>query len=747
MEKISGYITSIVYRNPDNGYTVCGFMTDDTEETIVGFLPDAGEGEMLEVEGEWTIHKVYDRQFKVSSYKTITPEDEAGMIRYLGSGIIKGIGPTLAKRIVDEFGTDSFRVIEEEPERLERIKGISLSKAREIGILMQEKRGYRDCMIYLQKYGIGNTLAIKLYNKYGDRIYKIIQDNPYKLAEEVNGVGFKTADDIAAKVGFAPDSDYRIRSGILYTLLLALNQGHIYLPREILIPRAADVLSVPPEAVEPHIMNLVVDKKLVIRTNGEGDDREVCVYAAPNFYAERQIAGMLRNLSGAMNEVGMESEKRLRNTVNEIADAEGVVLDPLQEEAVINAIRNGISIITGGPGTGKTTTIKTLLGYFSRERMDIALAAPTGRAAKRMTEATGYEAKTLHRLLELNAAPDEELHISGFGRNEDNPLEFDAIIVDEMSMVDIFLMQALLKAVEPGTRLILVGDADQLPSVGPGQVLKDLIESNCFPVTRLETVYRQAGSGDIVLNAHRINKGEMIEPDNQSKDFFLLKRSDSTRILANMAELVMTNLPPYVGATPFDIQVLTPMRKGALGVEALNRYLQGKLNPPEYGKREHQYGEITFREGDKVMQIKNNYKLEWTIFGKYNIPTDSGLGVFNGDMGRITKIDTGASELTVEFDDSRVVVYNFSDLDELELAYAITVHKSQGSEYSAVVMPLLSGPTHLFSRNLLYTGITRAKKCLVILGELSTVHEMIANNDENRRFSGLRDRIIEVMSD
>lgn len=739
MEIIKGYVSQIRFRNADNGYTVISFQTDEAEETAVGNFMSVSEGEMLELTGDWVIHKIYDKQFKVASYKSIQPEDEAAIIRYLGSGIIKGIGPTLAKRIVDEFGKDTFRIMEEEPEMLEKIKGITLRKAQEIGVLMLEKRGYRDAMVFLGKYGIGNALAIKIYSFYEDRIYKIIQENPYRLSEDIEGVGFKTADEIATRMGIKSDSDYRIQSGILYTLLLATQQGFMYLPMNILIDKASEILEISKEGIRPQIENLTMDRKLIIK----GED----VYSPSNYYCEQSVAGLLRNVAVDFFENSKFDDTQLAKRIDEITDRNGIVLDSLQHQAIVDAVKNGVSIITGGPGTGKTTTIRTLIEYFDEEGQDIALAAPTGRAAKRMTEATGYEAKTLHRLLEVGGGIDDNRNDAGFERNQDNPLEYDVIIVDEMSMVDIFLFRALLKAMPAGARLIMVGDANQLPSVGPGQVLRDLIESQCFNVTSLEKIYRQAGSGDIVVNAHKINHGEQLICDNKSKDFFLLERNDTAKILTNIVELITKSLPPYVDAEPLDIQVLTPMRKGSLGVVALNKYLQEQLNPKDNKKKEHLYGETIFREGDKVMQIKNDYQIEWEVLGKYNIPIDAGVGVFNGDSGRISKIEEDNSSLTVIFDDSRQVRYSFNMLEELELAYAITIHKSQGSEYGAVIMPLLSGPRQLMNRNLLYTGVTRAKKCLVIVGSNDTVQEMIQNDEENLRYSGLKDKIIDIFEE
>ena len=738
METIKGYVSSLRYRNPDNGYSVLSFIVDETEETVVGNFLSVSEGEMLEVTGDWIIHPVYDKQFKATSYKSVQPEDEISILRYLSSGIIKGIGPTMAKRIVDEFGADSFSIMEEQPEMLERIKGISLKKAQEIGIIMQEKKGFRDAMVYLQQFGIGNNLAIKIYSYYEDRIYKIMQENPYRLAEDIPGVGFKTVDEIAGRIGVKTDSEYRIQSGILYTLSLATGQGFMYLPMDVLREKASEILEVSEDDIAPQISNLAIERKVIIK--------ETAVYNPQNYYAETSAAGILRTLCLEYFEDDTEDEEAIIDAITLVAKKHDVILDPLQVEAVKKAAMNGVSIITGGPGTGKTTTIKTLIEFFLSEGMDLALAAPTGRAAKRMTEATGYEAKTLHRLLELNGALEDDRDSAGFNRNEDNPLDVDVVIVDEMSMVDIFLFRALLKAIPPGARLIMVGDAYQLPSVGPGQVLRDLLESECFPVTELKTIFRQEGSGDIVINAHRINHGESVVIEKGSRDFFFLERNDVSKIMLNIVELITKSLPPYVNAKPFDIQVLTPTRKGNLGVIALNRYLQNALNPPDKSKAEHYYGDEVFRVGDKVMQIRNNYQAEWEVLGNFNIPIDAGVGVFNGDCGRIVKIDEDDSSLTVEFDDARQVTYPFNALDELELAYAITVHKSQGSEYGAVVMPIFRGPRQLMNRNLLYTGVTRAKKCLVMVGNSEALQEMIENNQENLRYSGLKSRIIEMFA-
>lgn len=739
MDNIIGYVDHIVYQNSDNGYTVMTLVAEGEELTCVGMCKGLGQGENISAEGEYIEHPVYGRQFKIQTYETVAPTDRAGMERYLGSGAIRGVGEALAARIVKKFGDDTFRIIEEEPERLAEVKGISERKAQEIAVQMEEKKDLREALVYLQQYGISNTLAVKIYNTYGMEMYSVMRENPYRLAEDVSGVGFRIADEIAGRIGIHTDSDYRIRSGILYTLLQAVGEGHCFLPLELLLRRASELLGVSEENIRPQVDNLIMDRKLVAK----GD----AVFAAAYYYAELNCANMLRNLNIPMLEAENlpAQDMAIRKRLERMADNLSMELDELQLKAVEESIKNGLFILSGGPGTGKTTTINMIIRYFESEGMDIFLAAPTGRAAKRMTEATGFEAKTIHRLLELNSAlSDDDTRRASFERNQENPLEADVVIIDEMSMVDIQLFQALLKAILPGTRLILVGDVDQLPSVGPGQVLRDLMNSEAFPMVTLEKIFRQAGESDIVVNAHRINKGEQIALDNKSRDFFLLERNDVNVIYKHMIQLIREMLPKYVNATPFDIQVLTPMRKGSLGCETLNGILQRYLNPADPHKKEHSYGNTVFREGDKVMQIKNNYQLEWEIVGRYNIPIDKGMGVFNGDMGRVLEINETMSTLLVEFDDGRRVNYPFSGLEELELSYAITIHKSQGSEYPAVILPLLGGPRMLFNRNLLYTGITRARNCVTILGSSETVRNMIDNVSENRRYTALESRIREI---
>ena len=742
-ETVNGYVDHIIYRNKDNGYTVLVLICEEEELTCVGIFSDIAEGENIEAYGEFTDHPTYGRQFQVKSFEEKAPQDEVAIERYLGSGAIKGIGIALAARIVRRFKEDTFRIIEEEPERLSEIKGISERKAREIADQMIEKRDMREAFVFLQQYGISNTLAVKIYDKYGMGLYGIMKENPYRLAEDISGVGFKIADEIASKIGIHTDSDYRIRSGILYVLLQGTGEGHTYLPLGLLAERTAMLLGLSEKSIEPQIQNLAMDKKLVIKLKGD----EKCVYASSYYYAELKCARMLHDLNVSMEENLLPSEEeKMDRILIAMEEQQGLFLDELQRTAVKTSISHGLMILSGGPGTGKTTTINTIIRFFESEGLDILLAAPTGRAAKRMTEATGFEAKTIHRLLEMNGAMEEGRN-ARFERNEENPLEADVIIIDEMSMVDIHLFEALLSAVSVGTRLIMVGDRNQLPSVGPGQVLHDLIESGSFPVVILKKIFRQAGESDIVVNAHKINDGEKISFDNKSRDFFLLERNDANVIYKHMIQLIREKLPPYVDAVPYDIQVLTPMRKGALGVETLNSILQKYLNPPSSDKKEHQTGERLFREGDKVMQIKNNYQLTWEIRSRYGIPIDKGMGIFNGDMGVIKEIRENAQSLTVEYDEHRLIEYPFSSLDEIELAYAITIHKSQGSEYPAVILPLLSGPKMLFNRNLLYTAVTRARKCVTILGSSKTVQEMIDNAKENRRYTGLSDRIKEIEGD
>lgn len=730
-ERVEGYIDHIIFRNEDNGYTVFSLICEGEELTCVGFFDYIHEGESIEASGSYTEHVSYGQQFKVDSYEVKILQDALAIERYLGSGAIRGIGVALAARIVRRFGEDTLRIMEEEPERLAEVKGISAKGAREISAQIEEKADMRKAMIFLQQYGISVTLGLKIYQKYGSRMYGILQENPYKLAEDIDGVGFKVADDIAGKIGIETNSEYRVKSGLFYVLGLAANQGHTYLPQKVLVEKTAQILGVEEELIEKCIMDLLIDRKLI--------KKDEAVYASVYYHLELDTARMLKELSISIK----EDEKSSEDILKGIEEQNHTRLDDLQRKAVLGAVSNGLMVITGGPGTGKTTTIHTILKYFEAEGLDILLAAPTGRAAKRMTETTGYEAKTIHRMLELSGGVEGSGQRVCFERNRENPLEADVIIIDEMSMVDIYLMHALLSAICVGTRLILVGDVDQLPSVGPGRVLADIIESEAFPVVKLTKIFRQATTGDIVVNAHKINEGREVSLDNQSRDFFFLKRYDANVILRVLVALIQEKLPSYVDANPYDIQVLTPMRKGILGVENLNRLLQRYLNPPHKHKEEREFGQVLFREGDKVMQIKNNYQIEWEIRGKYGIATEKGVGIFNGDMGIIRQINNPAQLLTVEYDEGRFVDYPFKQLDELELAYAVTIHKSQGSEYPAIILPLLGGPKMLLNRNLLYTGITRARKCVTIVGSEETFRQMIAHKENHHRYSGLERQLKE----
>ncbi len=753
-EKIEGYVEHIVYRNEENGYTVMTLngrqvLSEEAERTsglkkeeitCVGIFPGVHEGEYLEAEGSFQVHASYGQQFKADRYQIKVPTNGIALERYLGSGAIKGIGAALAARIVRRFGEDTLRIMEEEPERLAEIKGISMRKAREVGEQMLEKSQMQNAMIFLAQYGISLSMGIKIYNQYQDSLYRVLQENPYRLAEDIQGIGFRSADEIASKVGIRVDSEFRIRSGLLYVLSQAGMQGHLYLPREELLERGSSLLGIEVQYLEKFLGDLSIDRKIVMKTEeGEDGSPQVIVYSSKDYFLELNTARMLQSL----NIVCEPDDQGVLSEIASMEKRDGLLLDEKQKKAVLCAVQSGLMVLTGGPGTGKTTTINTMIHYFKSQRMEIALAAPTGRAAKRMTEATGCEASTVHRLLELNGVPDDSSHVT-FERNGENPLEADVIIIDEMSMVDIHLMHALLSAVVPGTRLILVGDQYQLPSVGPGSVLKDIIQSGEIPVVELTHIFRQAQESDIVVNAHKIHGGEKVRLDNNSRDFFFLEREDVRVIQKGIITLVSRKLPGYVQADMSEIQVLSPMRKGPLGVENLNVILQKYLNPEAPEKAEKETASGLFREGDKVMQIKNDYQLEWEIQGAYGITVQRGMGVFNGDMGKVVSINSFSELLTVEYEEGKRVDYSFKQLDELELAYATTIHKAQGSEYPAVVIPLLGGPKMLMTRNLLYTAVTRAKKCVTLMGSSAVFQAMIDNQTEEQRYTSLAKRIQEA---
>lgn len=744
MEQREGYIEHIKYRNPDNGYTIFQLSEPggNDELTCVGNFPAISEGEYVKVEGAMTVHVLYGEQLQVSSYEICVPKDRLAVERYLGSGAIKGIGQTMAARIVRKFGDDTFRIIEREPERLAEIKGISDRMARDIHAQFKEKQGMREAMMYLQQYNISGTLAVKIYKQYGEGMRTVLEENPYRMTEDIPGVGFKTADSIAERMGIAGFSPERIRAGIVYALQLAAQYGHIYLPQPELIRYCIDLLGVDAESIGQAVTEMCAERKLIVKSTG--DEAPDQVYSSVAYFTELGVARMLRDLNCRYELTKEEFSRRLSRIEKNL----DIDLDEIQKEAVREAVGNGVFLLTGGPGTGKTTTINAIINYFESLGLSVLLAAPTGRAAKRMTEATGREARTIHRLLEVShmVEDQEEFHRGMFQRNEDNPLEADAVIIDETSMVDIYLMNALLHAVPIGTRLILVGDQNQLPSVGPGNILRDILLSRAFPVVCLTKIFRQAEESDIIVNAHRINRGESIALDNKSKDFFMMRRQDSQTVLSVVAQLVRDKLPKYVGATPADIQVLTPMRKGELGVENLNKYLQEAINPPSPSKVEYETRGIVFREGDKVMQVRNNYQIDWEICSKKGTLIDAGTGLYNGDMGIIRNINRFAEEMEIVFDDGKTVHYPFAQTEDLEHAYAVTIHKSQGSEYPAVVLPILSGPRMLLTRNILYTAVTRAISCVTIVGSEDTIRQMIGNANEQKRYTGLCERIRETAS-
>ncbi|MBR1860414.1 MAG: ATP-dependent RecD-like DNA helicase [Lachnospiraceae bacterium] len=735
METIRGYIDKFIHESADGVFKILVLVSKGKETVCLGNCSDLEIGENVELEGEFFDAPGYGKEFRISSYRVHIPEDSESIERYLGSGAIKGLGMVLAARIVEKFGDDTLRIIDEEPERLAEIKGVSRRRAMEIAVQVEEKRDLRDAMIFLSQYGISQNLSVKIFDTYGISLKKVMKENPYKLAEDIRGVGFITADNIALKMGIPENSAHRIRCAMLYILQQASGEGHTYLPVGELMSRVKELINTDEEIIKNELSGLTLDRKVIIR-----DEK---AYTAQFFYAEQNCARLLNDLNMPLERFTGEDEEILLGKLKTVAGAQGMDVDRIQLEAVEGCIKNSVFILTGGPGTGKTTTINLMIGYFLSCQMSVMLAAPTGRAAKRMSEATGFEAMTIHRLLEVGGGQDNDSNMY-FQKNEESPLETDVIIIDEVSMVDILLFQGLLKAIVPGTRLILVGDAAQLPSVGPGQVLRELIDSGAFPCQKLKKIFRQAEDSDIVVNAHKINKGEDIRLDTASKDFLFLERDSYSTIREIMVWMMKDKLPGYCDADVFDIQVLTPVRRGMLGCVELNTYLQGILNPPEAGKREHMSGDILFREGDKVMQVKNDYKLEWNIYGNYRTIIESGLGVFNGDTGIITEIDEAAGMMKVRFDDRRVAVYPFAILDELEPAYAITIHKSQGSEYPAVIIPMLDVPEIMRYRNLLYTGVTRGKKCVVLLGRSSIVREMIKNESGKSRYTSLRERIAEI---
>ena len=733
MDSLSGFVEKIKYRNEENGYAILSVESGGEDYVLVGTFPMISEGEYITAEGHFQLHPTYGEQLAVETYEIKTPEDSASVQRYLSSGAVKGVGEALAKRIVKKFKNDTLRILEEEPERLAEVKGISERLAMEIAGQIEEKRELRRAMLFLSGYGIRMNLAVKIYQRYGDEVYTLLRENPYRIADDLSGVGFQTADEIARRMGVRADSETRIRSGALYVLRLAVQERHCYLPESVLRERLTKLLQLEPENLKELLAELQMEKRVVLRRTGE--ESENCkVYLANYDRMELHVAAMLGELDLREARPGIRAAEELALLEEEAA---GPVLDETQRRAVLAAVQSGLLIITGGPGTGKTTTINAIIRCFEAEGAEILLAAPTGRAAARMTEATGREAKTIHRLLEVSGAPSEQNEGENgkenwssvrFDRNKEQPLEADCIIIDEMSMVDLRLFHALLQAVPVGAHLILVGDSNQLPSVGAGNVLRDLIDSGCLPVVQLPQIYRQAAESDIVVNAHKMMDEEAIDLGKRSKDFLFIRQNTVEGVIETMLRLLTEKLPAYVGAEAKSIQLLTPVRRGALGVAGLNPVLQAKLNPPGASKAEREFAHALFRVGDKLMQIKNNYQ----------------RGVYNGDVGILIDINRFTETLTVRFDEEREVEYGFADVEELELAYAVTIHKSQGSEYPAVVIPVFSGPRMLRTRNLIYTAVTRAKKCVVLIGEPSYFYEMVGNTKELERYTGLAARLREL---
>ena len=776
VEYFEGYIDHIIFQSPATGYTVMTGVMEGKTYTLVGTLPGIEAGENIKADGHEATHQIYGTQFVIDQYQVVAPKTQEAVERYLGSGAIKGIGAAMASRIVKKFGDDTMRIIEEEPERLAEIKGISARKAMDIAASVNAKRDMQDAVMFLQKYGISINLAGKIYNRYGNEMYDIVRDNPYRLAEDIEGLGFRTCDEIARNAGIAEDSAFRIESGIQYALGMAEGNGHCYLPLPELWSSVESLLNITIQDLNQYLLELQMKGRVMVKSSrprsisdfldsaanaGDADapvydanpalhaDPATHVYRATIYYTELQVATLLKDLNVTVENAELDAKRAL--TIDEITEKHGIELDPLQRDAVLTAGHSGLLVITGGPGTGKTTTINTIIRMFADEGKTILLGAPTGRAAKRMSEATGWPASTIHRLLEYQGRPDEDGEdgdqVRGhFERNENNPLECDVVIIDEMSMVDIFLMNALLKAIHRGTRLIMVGDANQLPSVGAGNVLRDIIASGVIRTIQLRHIFRQAAASDIVVNAHKINEGEPVDLSKRSKDFLFIKSQTPDQIFAAIAPLVLNKLPGYLGVDPFAFQIMTPQRKGALGVERLNQLLQEQMNPKSSRKTEKEIGGTLFRVGDKVMQIRNDYNLIWEIRGRYGIPTEKGEGVFNGDIGIITEINSFAQNLTVRFDD-RFVEYAFKDCESLELAYAITIHKSQGSEYPAVIVPMYQGPSMLMNRNLLYTAVTRAKSCVCLVGNPPIFDQMLHNASEAKRYSSLGERLQEVSHD
>lgn len=740
METITGIIEEIIFRNEENGYSVVDILDESSKEavTVVGSFPFLNPGEMVRLTGDWVTHPDYGLQFKMKTYEVAAPSTLVGMENYLASGLIKGVGPSTAKKLVEHFGLNVLDIIQFNPARLTEIDGIGQTRAELIASSFSEQREIRQVMVFLQSYSITASMALKIYKAYGNRTIDLVKENPYRLAEDIEGIGFKTADLIASRLGVDPNSIFRVMSGISFALFDSTLDGHTYLPKEELVKRAGKLLSVDRSLIENAIVQLVLNKSLVMEMEDGLEDANI--YLSAYYEAEAGAALSLRQLAQAETDLIFDD---IDKEIERVERKNNIRLADLQKEAVSRVMEHGLVVITGGPGTGKTTTINCIISLLEQKGLKVELAAPTGRAAKRMTEATGHEAKTIHRLLEYGYTEDGR---GGFQRDENNPLEAEALIIDEMSMVDIMLLNSLLKAIIPGTRLVMVGDVDQLPSVGPGNVLRDIINSGTVTVVQLKEIFRQAQESMIITNAHRINRGELPILNAKGKDFFFDRRHSAEDIVRVLTDLVARRLPVFGNYNPIeDIQILVPMRKGLVGVNNLNQKLQEILNPPSPRKGEKSLGTRLFREKDKVMQIKNNYSIKWTRLRDEGQGYE-GEGVYNGDMGIIEAIDKEDQTLKVLFDDGRLVTYDFGQLDELELAYATTIHKSQGNEFPVVIIPLFYGPPMLMTRNLLYTGVTRARDLVVLVGRESLIGKMVGNNHIARRYSALEARLVRAFS-
>ncbi len=730
MEEKQGIITEIIFHNEENGYTIAVMETEDEYFTVVGCLPSCVKGSGYKLRGTFKIHPTYGEQFAFSEFEEMLPTGKAGIEGFLASGVIKGIGPKMAAAIVNQFGEETLEIMEHEPERLSLVSGIGPKKAESIAESFAAHREFANVSMFFQEYGVSADYALKLYKIYGAAATELIKENPYRLVEEVYGIGFRKADTIAEKMGIEKESTFRIHSGIKYGLSYYVGEGNTYMPQQELCEKVADLLELSTELIYENMVAMAFEGDIQIDNLGG----QTVVYLYLYYLAEQKVCKNIAAIANAnLKSLSVDIDSMIKMTEGET----GIVLSEQQIAAVKSSLTSGISVITGGPGTGKTTIINTIINIFEHSEFKVAIAAPTGRAAKRITETSGHYASTIHRLLEYYYCEGED--VMKFGKTSEDPLKYDVVIVDEASMIDLMLMQGLTDAIKPGTRLIMVGDYDQLPSVGAGNVLRDIIESEYVHTVILKEIFRQAEESMIVVNAHRINKGEYPFVNGKDKDFFLMERSSEKAILDLILELVTKRLAAYYeGIIPVrDIQVLTPVRKGSLGSISLNKELQQALNPPREDLMERKFGEKLFRENDKVMQIKNNYQMGW----KKRRDFSEGQGIFNGDVGFIEKIDKEFNQMTVIFDEDKYVTYDFSQLDELELAYAVTVHKSQGSEFPIVVMPISWFPPVLATRNLLYTAVTRGKQIVVLVGSEGRMNAMIDNNRIKMRYSGLRYRL------